>query len=100
MLDGEQKNLINTISGIFEISKQQIDELKKEVHELRHSLEHSENLLEHKAAWVEQNLGHIESCVQEMNDYQLDPALRVDEIKERPNERWVDCENELNTLFK
>ena len=52
---------------------------------------------------MEENLGHIESHAQEMYDYQLDPAfiedklldledrsrrnnLRVDGIKERPNE--------------
>ena len=55
--------------------------------------------------------------MQEMYDYQLDQAfiedklidledrsrrnnLRVDGIKERPNETWKDCENELRTLFK
>ena len=66
---------------------------------------------------MEENLGHIENLVQEMYDYQLDPSfiedklidledrsrrnnLRVDGIKERPNETWEDCENELHTLFK
>ena len=66
---------------------------------------------------MEENLGDIERRVQEMYDYQLDPTfiedklidledrsrrnnLRVDGIKERPNETWGDCENELHTLFK
>ena len=52
-----------------------------------------------------------------MYDCQLDPAfieeklidledrsrrnnLRADGIKERPNETWEDCENQLHTLFK
>ena len=52
-----------------------------------------------------------------MQDYQLDPAfigdklidledqsrrnnLRVDGIKERPNETWEHCEEELHTVFK
>ena len=52
-----------------------------------------------------------------MYDYQLDPAfmkdksidledksrgnnLRVDAIKERPNETWENCEKELDTIFK
>ena len=93
------------INGNFEISKHETDELKKEVNELKH------NVLEDKVAHVEGNLGHTESCVQEMYNYQLDPAftedklidledrwrrnnLRVDDIKERPNETWEDCENE------
>ena len=101
--DEQQKNLFNIINGNFEISKQEIDELKKEVIDLRHSTEHTEKVLEDKVVCVEENLGHIESRVQEMYDYQLDPAfiedklidledrsrrnnLRVDGIKERPNE--------------
>ena len=101
--DEQQKNQFNIINGNFEISKQEIDELKKEVIDLRHSTEHTEKVLEDKVVRVEENLGHIESRVQEMYDYQLDPAfiedklidledrsrrnnLRVDGIKERPNE--------------
>ena len=116
-LDEQQKSLFNIISGNFEISKQQISELKKEINELRQSIEHTEKVLEDKVARVEENLGHIESRVQEIYDYQLDPTfiedklidledrsrrnnLRVDGIKERPNEISEDCENELHTLFK
>ena len=116
-LDEQQKNLFNIISGNFEISKQQISELKKEINELRQSIEHTENVLEDKVARVEENLGHIERRVREMYDYQQDPTfiedklidledrsrrnnLRVDGIKERPNGTWEDCQNELHTLFK
>ena len=66
---------------------------------------------------MEENLGHIENRVQEIYDYQLDPSfiedklidledrsrrnnLRVDGIKERPNETWENWESELHTLFK
>ena len=116
-LGEQQKNLFNIISGNFEISKQQIAELKMEINELRQSIEHIENVLEDKVARVEENLGHIESHIQGMYDYQLDPAftedklieledrprrnnLRADGIKERPNQTWKDCENELHTLSK
>ena len=67
-LDEQQKNLLNIISGNFEISKQQIGELKKEINELRQGIEHTENVLEDKVARVEENLGHIENRVQEMYD--------------------------------
>ena len=53
-LDEQQKNLFNIISGNFEISKQQIVELKKETNELRKSIEHTENVLEAKVARVEE----------------------------------------------
>ena len=66
---------------------------------------------------MEENLGHIESHLQEIYDFQLDPAfiedklmdlkdrsrrnnLGVDGIKERPNEIWEDCKNELQKTFK
>ena len=60
-LDEQQKNLFSIISGNFEISKQQIAELKKEINELRHTIEHTENVLEDKVARVEENLEHIET---------------------------------------
>ena len=74
-LDEQQKNLFNIIRGNFEISKQQIAELKKKINELRHSIEHTENVLEDKVAHVEEHLEHIENRVQEMYDYQLDPSF-------------------------
>ena len=115
-LDEQQKNLCNIISGNFEISKQQIAELKQKINELKQSIEHTENVLEDKVARVEENLEHIESRLQEMYDYQLDPAfikhklidfedrsrrdnLRVDGIKEKPNETREGYEKQLDTLF-
>ena len=68
-LDEQQKNLFNIISGNFEISKQQIAELKKEINELRQSIEHTENVLEDKVTRVQENLGHTENRVQEMYGY-------------------------------
>ena len=60
-LDEQQKNVFNIISGNFEISQQQIAELKKEINELTQSIEHTENVLQDKVAHVEENSGHIES---------------------------------------
>ena len=62
----------NIISGNFEISKQQIAELKKEINELRQSIEYTENVLNKKVARVEENSAHIASRVQKMYDYELD----------------------------
>ena len=50
----QQKNLFNIISGNFEISKQQIAELKKEINELKQSIAHTENVLEDKLARVDE----------------------------------------------
>ena len=83
--------------------------------EFSQSREHTKNVLEEKVARVEENIGHIESRVQEMYDYQLDPAfiedklidledrsrrndVEIDDIKERPNGTWEDCGKQLHTL--
>ena len=88
-----------------------------EIKELRHSIDHTENVLEDKVARVEGNLGHIGNRVKEMYDYKLGPSfiedklidledqsrqnnLRIEGIKEKPNETWEDCKSELPTLFK
>ena len=47
---------------------------------MRQSIEHTKNVLEDKVARVEENLEHIENCVQEMYDYQLDPAFIEDKL--------------------
>ena len=60
-LDEQQKNLLNIISGNFEILKQQTAELKKEINELRYTIEHTENVLEDKVVGVHKNLGHIDN---------------------------------------
>ena len=108
-LDEQQKNLFNIISSNSEISKQQINEL-------RQSIEQTENVLEDKVARMEEDLGNIESCVQEMYDYQLDPAFikdklidlvdryennfRINCIDDLIMGTWEDFDKELDTLFK
>ena len=84
--------MFNIVSGNFEFSKQHIDELKKEVNELRQNIKHTENVLEDKVADVEENLGHIESLLQEMYDFQLNPAFtedRLNDFKDRSRRKWA-----------
>ena len=93
-LDEQQKNLFNIINGNFEISRQQIAELKKEINELRQSIEHTEDKVD-KVVRVEENLGHIENRVQEMYDYQLNLSFIEDKLidleeRSRPNNLRVD----------
>ena len=108
-IDEQQKNLHNFIKRNFEISKQQIADLKKEIRELKQIIEHAENVLEDRLASAEEKYrepytGNV--------DYQLDPAfiedklnglknrsrrnnLRIDCNNEKPNETWKDCKKEL-----
>ena len=78
----------------------------------RQSIENTENNLEVKLACLEENLANIESRVQEICDYQLNPAfinvedrlkrnnLRLVGIKEVPNETWEDGKKDLHKLFQ
>ena len=59
----QQKNLFSIIKANFEISKQQIAELKKKINELIQRIEHAENVLEDRVACAEEKLGNIESHI-------------------------------------
>lgn len=109
--------MYSIIKGNFEISKQQITDLKKEIKELRQIIEHAVNVLEDRVACVKEKIGNIESRIREIYDYQLDPAFIKDKlidledqsrlnnwsiysINEKPNETWEDYEKELDTLLE
>ena len=74
-------------------------------------------LLEDSVAGVEEKIGNIESCIQDMYHYQLDQAfiedklidlkersrwisLSIDDINKKPNETWEDYETELDKRLK
>ena len=42
----------------------------------------------------------IRDKLSDLEDRSRGNNLRVDSIKERPNETWENCENELDTLFQ
>lgn len=52
----------------------------KKGNQWRERTEDIENILEDKVACVEENLGHIESCIQEMYGYWLNPAFIEDKL--------------------
>ena len=68
-----KKNIINIISGNFEITMKEIKDLKAEVRDLTGSLEFTENVIEKKVEKLETKLDNLEDKVQDIWDYQIDP---------------------------
>ena len=69
----QEKNIINIISGNFEITMKEINDLKAEVSDLKDSLEFTENVIEKKVEKLETELDNLKDKVQDIWDYQIDP---------------------------
>ena len=109
----QQKSLLNLISGNFDITVTEINELKA-------SLEHTETVLEEKVAKAEKKVEKLQEQINELWDYQVDPErlefterkiveledrsrrnnLPIDRITEKENETWDECEQEVQSLIK
>ena len=50
----QQKNLLNLISGNFDITMREIKKVQSDINELKASLKHTETVLEEKVAKVKQ----------------------------------------------
>ena len=101
----QEKNIINIISGNFEITMREIKDLKVEVSDLKDSLEFTENVIEKKVEKLETELDNLEDKVQDIWDYQINPDyiqhkltelkdrsrrnnIRIDGIEEEEGETW------------
>ena len=52
----QQKNLLNLISGIFDITITEINKVQSDINELKTSLEHTETVLEENVAKAEKKV--------------------------------------------
>ena len=102
----QQKNLLNLISGNFDITMTEIKKVQSDINELKTSLEHTETVLEEKVAKAEKKVEKLQEQINELWDYQVDPErlelterkvvdledrsrrnnLRIDGISEKENE--------------
>ena len=69
----QEKNIVNIISGNFEITMKEIKDLKAEVSDLKDRLEFTENVIEKKGEKLETELDDLEGKVQVIWDYQINP---------------------------
>ena len=109
-------NITNLISGNFKLTMQEIHGLKNEVNDLRKSLEFTQNNLEEKVDNVEKRMEKLDSDIQEIYEYLIDPKyvrdklteledrsrrnnIRIDGIKETKGKTWNDCEEKVQDMF-
>ena len=103
------KNLQNT--------NDRLDKLSKGINELTKTIEFTQDQLEGKINNIKENIKHLEISIKGIEDDLLDPDnvisklieledrsrrnnLRVDGIKEKPNETWDDCKIKIQRLIK
>ena len=115
----QQKNLLNVISGNFDITMTEIKKVQSDINELKASLEHTETVLEEKVAKAEKKVEKLQAQINELWDCQVDPerieftqrkkveledrsrrnSLRIDGITEKENKTWDECEQEVQSLI-
>ena len=116
----QQKNLLNLISGNFDITMTEIKKVQRDINELEASLEHTETVLEEKVAKAEKKVQKLQEQIIELWDYQVDPerlehterkivdledrsrrnSLCIDGISDKENETWDECKQEVQSLIK
>ena len=112
----QQKNIVTLISGNFEITMQEIKKVNNEINELKTSIEHTDEVLQERMEKVEEICDHINSNVNEIYEYQMDPqyveeklieledrprrcSLRIDGVEEGKGETWDQCEEKVLDIF-
>ena len=83
----QAKKITNLISSNFKLTMEEIHGLKHEVNDLRKSLEFTQNNLEEKVDNVEERMEKLDSIIQEIYEYQIDPKYvqdKLTELEDRP----------------
>ena len=81
----QERNILNIISGIFEITMNKIKNLKQEISELKSSLDFTEDVLEKKVEKLEENMKDVDARVRNIYEYQVDPNYVLDKLAELEN---------------
>ena len=113
----QEKNIINIISGNFEITMKEIKDLKAEVSDLKGSLEFTEIFIEKKVEKLKTELDSLEDKVQDIWDCQINPDyiqhklieledryrrnnIRIDGVEEEKGETSEISEAKATKVFK
>ena len=65
----QQKNLLNLITGNFDITMTEIKKVQSDINELKASLEHTETVLEEKVAKAEKKVEKLQEQINELWNY-------------------------------
>ena len=108
----QQKNLLNVVSGNFDITMTEIKKVQNDINELNTSLEHTETVLEENVAKAEKKVEKLQVQINELWDCQVDPerleftqrkkvgnSLRIDGTAKTENKTWDECEQEVQSLI-
>ena len=108
----QQKNLLNVVSGNFDITMTEIKKVQNDINELNASLEHTETVLEENVAKAEKKVEKLQVQINELWDCQVDPerleftqrkkvgnSLRIDGTAKTENKTWDECKQEVQSLI-
>ena len=101
----QQQNILNIISGNFDIQMRKIKELKTKLSDLKESLGFTEDTLEEKVNDLKSENEKLKTKMKELYEYQIDPEfvenklveledrsrrcnLRIYVVNKRSNETW------------
>ena len=68
------------LSGNFEITMNEIKNLKQEISELKSSLDFTEKVLRKKVEKLEENMKDVDTRMQDIYEYQVDPNYVLDKL--------------------
>ena len=71
----QQQNILNIISGNFDIQAREIRELKTKLSDLKQSLEYTEDTLEEKVNNLKSKNEKLKTKMKELYEYQIDPEF-------------------------
>ena len=74
------ENITNSIGGNFRLTMQEIHGMINEINDLRKSLEFTQNSLEEKVGNVAERMEKLDSDIQELYEYQIDPKYVQDKL--------------------
>ena len=78
----KERNILNIISGNFEIAMNEIKNLNQEISELKSRLDFTEDVLEKKVEKLEENIKAVDARVRDIYEYQVDPNLLLEKLAE------------------
>ena len=116
----QQENLLNLISGNFNITMTEMKIVRSNINDLKVRLKHITTVLEEKVAKTEKKLETLKEQISESWDYQVDPGilkiterklvdledrswgnnLCIDRISKKENEIWDECYQEVQSVIK
>lgn len=116
----QQENLLNLISGNFNITMTEIKIVQSNINDLKVRLKRITTVLEEKVAKTEKKLETLKEQISESWDYQVDPGilkiterklvdledrswgnnLCIDRISKKENEIWDECYQEVQSVIK